>query len=153
MTARGVYRFRGGSRRRVQGVCTLPPWDDLLFSNTTGILQKKKTMWFIGVEVEQETSAPPPKKNSGSALVASSHVPWKFPWNKWRDILVPSLRDQNKSQFNLTARRLGSGRFLFDPKFLKLWLVHQMERTISVWSNGNIRYFESGQLWPVWPFR
>ena len=32
------------------------------FSNTTGIMQKKKTMWFIGVEVEQETSAPPPKK-------------------------------------------------------------------------------------------
>ena len=28
---------------------------------------KKKTMWFIGVEVEQEMSAPPPKKNSGSA--------------------------------------------------------------------------------------
>ena len=27
---------------------------------------KKKTMWFIGVEVEQETSAPP-KKNPGSA--------------------------------------------------------------------------------------
>ena len=23
---------------------------------------KKKTMWFIGVEVEQETSSPPPKK-------------------------------------------------------------------------------------------
>ena len=23
---------------------------------------KKKAMWFIGVEVEQETSAPPPKK-------------------------------------------------------------------------------------------
>ena len=23
---------------------------------------KKKTLWFIGVEVEQETSAPPPKK-------------------------------------------------------------------------------------------
>ena len=35
---------------------------DLRFSNTTGILQKKKTVWFIGVEVEQETSAPPPKK-------------------------------------------------------------------------------------------
>ena len=28
---------------------------------------KKKTMWFIGVEVEQETSAAPPKKNPGSA--------------------------------------------------------------------------------------
>ena len=43
-----------------------PPQDDLRFSNTTGILQKK-TMWFIGVEVEQETSAPPPKKNPESA--------------------------------------------------------------------------------------
>ena len=30
---------------------------------------KKKTMWFIGVEVEQETNAPPPKKNPGSAPV------------------------------------------------------------------------------------
>ena len=26
-------------------------------------------MWFIGVEVEQETSAPPPKKTPGSAPV------------------------------------------------------------------------------------
>ena len=31
--------------------------------------KKKKTVWFIGVEVEQETSAPPPKKNPGSAPV------------------------------------------------------------------------------------
>ena len=38
-----------------------PPGDDLRFSNTSGIL-KKKTMWFIGVKVEQETSAPPLKK-------------------------------------------------------------------------------------------
>ena len=29
--------------------------------------KKKNTMWFIGVEVEQETSAPPLKKNPGSA--------------------------------------------------------------------------------------
>ena len=49
---------RGGSRGRVQGR------GDLRFSNTTGILPQKKTMWFIGVEVEQETSAPPPKKKS-----------------------------------------------------------------------------------------
>ena len=50
----------GGCR----GCAPPPPRDDLRFSNTTGILQKKykKTMWFIGVEVEQETSAPPPKK-------------------------------------------------------------------------------------------
>ena len=31
------------------------------------VFRKKKTMWFIGVEVEQETCAPPPKKNPGSA--------------------------------------------------------------------------------------
>ena len=42
------------------------PRDVLRFSNTTGILQKKN-MWFIGVEVEQEKSATPPKKNPGSA--------------------------------------------------------------------------------------
>ena len=30
-------------------------------------------MWFIGVEVEQETSAPPPKKNPGSA---PEHCDW-----------------------------------------------------------------------------
>ena len=53
----------GGCR----GCAPPPPRDDLRFSNTTGILQKKKTMRFIGVEVEQETSAPPPKKNPGSA--------------------------------------------------------------------------------------
>ena len=57
--------YRGGSRERVQGLCTtLPPPPEM----TCGFLiqlvfcKKKKTMWFIGVEVEQETSAHPPKK-------------------------------------------------------------------------------------------
>ena len=36
---------------------------------------EKKTMWFIGVEVEQETSAPPPKKNPGSAPVNTGNQP------------------------------------------------------------------------------
>ena len=31
-------------------------------------------MWFIGVEVEQETSAPPPKKNPGSAPAAIGQI-------------------------------------------------------------------------------
>ena len=34
-------------------------------------------MWFIGVEVKQETSAPPPKKNPGSAPVRDSPPPLK----------------------------------------------------------------------------
>ena len=33
--------------------------------------KEKKTMWFIGVEVGQETSAPPPKKDPGSAPAAN----------------------------------------------------------------------------------
>ena len=53
-----LYRlYRGGSRGGgVQGVC------NLRFSNTTGILQKKKLCGLNGVEVERETSAPRPKK-------------------------------------------------------------------------------------------
>ena len=31
-------------------------------------------MWFVIVEVEQETSSPPPKKNPGSAPVCISQV-------------------------------------------------------------------------------
>ena len=31
-------------------------------------------MWFIVVEVEQETSAPPPKKNPGSAPVVGNQI-------------------------------------------------------------------------------
>ena len=59
-------RSRGGSRGRVQGVYPPPP------DMTCGFLIqlvfcKLKTMRFIGVEVEQETSAPPPKKTPGSA--------------------------------------------------------------------------------------
>ena len=48
----------------MQGVRTPPPRDDLRFSNTTGILVFGILVffWFIGVEVEQETSATPPKK-------------------------------------------------------------------------------------------
>ena len=58
---------RGGSRGRVQGVRP-PPRRTAVFLYTW-YSAKKKTMWFIGVEVEQETSAPPPKKYPGSAPV------------------------------------------------------------------------------------
>ena len=65
--------LRGGSRGGVQGVRPPPPpWDDLRFSNTTGILRKKK-----GAEVEQETSAPHPKKNPGTAPVSLAFH-WKM---------------------------------------------------------------------------
>ena len=54
--------YRGGSRGRVQGVRTPPPPPEM----TCGFLIQL-AFWFIGVEVEQEMSAPPPKKNPGSA--------------------------------------------------------------------------------------
>ena len=58
--------LRGGSRGRAQGVRTPPEMTGFLIQLV--FCEKKKTMWFIGVEVEQETiSAPSPKKNPGSA--------------------------------------------------------------------------------------
>ena len=59
--------IRGGSRGRVQGVRTPPPPPEMTCGFLIQLVFCKKTMWFIGVEVEQETSAPPPKKNPGSA--------------------------------------------------------------------------------------
>ena len=58
--------FRGECRGRVQGMRTLPPDMTCSFLILLVFCQKKKTMWFIGVEVEhaQETTAPPPKKKS-----------------------------------------------------------------------------------------
>ena len=53
---------RGGSRGRVQGVRP-PPEMTCGFLIQLVFCKRKKTMWFIGVEVEQETSAPPPKKS------------------------------------------------------------------------------------------
>ena len=58
--------IRGGSRERVQGVRTPPPQMACGFLIQL-VFCKTKTMWFIGVEVEQETSAPPPKQNPGCA--------------------------------------------------------------------------------------
>ena len=56
--------FRGGSRGRVQEVRTTPPPEMTCGFLIQLVFCKKKTMWFIGVEVEQETSALPPKKKS-----------------------------------------------------------------------------------------
>ena len=54
-------KTRGGSRWRVLGVC-IPPKMTCGFLIQLVFCKKKKTIWFIGVEVEQETSAPLPKK-------------------------------------------------------------------------------------------
>ena len=73
------------------------PQDDLLFSNTTGIPPKKKTMWFIGVEEKQEMSAPPPKKNPGSAPAGgqSSTISMSFS-------ITPNMQFKNSLDFVVT---------------------------------------------------
>ena len=45
--------------------CVPPP--EMTFGFLIQLVFCKKKMWVIGVEVEQETSAPPPEKNPGSA--------------------------------------------------------------------------------------
>ena len=55
-------------------------------------------MWFIGVEVEQETSAPPPIKNSGSAPVQYAFEKGLFT-NESQDIIKQYLR------FNLNGNQ------------------------------------------------
>ena len=52
--------YRGGSRIPPEMTCGFLILIQPVFC-------KKKTMWFIGVEVEQETRAPSAKNNPGSA--------------------------------------------------------------------------------------
>ena len=61
------------------------------------LIQLKKTMWFIGVEVEQETSAPPPKKN---ILDPPLKLRWQFFPNAclWRRSLCSNLAGLNSEK-------------------------------------------------------
>ena len=52
-------------------------------------------MWFIGVEVEQETSAPLPKKNPGSAPAACEGLPCNSDRDAVRKIRIKPLRENN----------------------------------------------------------
>ena len=56
--------------------------------------KKKKTMSFIGVEVEQETGAPPPKKKCWISLVYKSDRHWKFTGNFIVVSLIVSVRER-----------------------------------------------------------
>ena len=73
----------------------------------------------------------------------------------WRIFAELDKPKRKLSKINLTSMQvslllgclsspvINSGRFPFNPKVRKFRLVHQMERTISVWSDRNIR----DQLW------
>ena len=55
-------------------------------------------MWFIGVEVEQETSAPPPKKNPGSAPDISSKK------NAFVRVFTPTIRHFESGLFKKSGK-------------------------------------------------
>ena len=59
----------------------------VFYYNWYSVKKKKKTMWFIGFDVEQETSAPPPKKilDPPLAFHISSYehcIPFLNLWNE-----------------------------------------------------------------------
>ena len=71
-------------------------------------------MWFIGVEVEQETSAPPPKKNPGSApedVIQIQHNRIKNPnWQEATSWLFTSVaKDLNSGWQRTNPASRGSG--------------------------------------------
>ena len=87
-------------------------------------------MWFIGVEVEKETSAPPPKKNPGSAPATAFEPARKFCQNSshperrnyFRSISGPGvvLRAQLSSCFILYLACLqGKNRKISESKLGK----------------------------------
>ena len=59
-------------------------------------------MWFIGVEVEQETSAPPPKKNPGSAPARARVLLALLSLRKKRGILIVYIA-LSKLNVNVTS--------------------------------------------------
>ena len=71
--------------------CAPPPEMTCGFLIQLVLCKKKKAMWFIGVEVEQETSAPPPKKNPGSAPANSIYIAAKSPGRTSLNFLEPPL--------------------------------------------------------------
>ena len=86
-------------------------------------------MWFIGVEVEQETSASPPKKNPGSApdLLSSPSGEANFREPKLGFLLVLG-RPRNVSS-PLDYVWLHGKRQVFP--FLKVWvLIQKVERRL-----------------------
>ena len=70
-------------------------------------------MWFIGVEVEQETGAPPPKKNPGSApafLIFFCDLPptLRTKLTKEKTFIGSRKCDKMKNYINKTVEQLKS---------------------------------------------
>ena len=61
-------------------------------------------MWFIGVEVEQQTSAPPPKKNPGSAPAPLNHPSKYKPRRSLYSENCPQIQSKTKKNGKFPSR-------------------------------------------------
>lgn len=122
---------------------TDPKKKTYLWSNRRSVSLRliAKTMWFIGVEVEQETSAPPHKKNRGSAPAHSTivhqqtltvRIPWQFLKNNLLFVLAESIACVQKSSIYWRVHAGNSilGIYPFDSRNQK-WLKMGLSSCLS----------------------
>ena len=81
-------------------------------------------MWFIGVEVEQKRSAPPPKKNSGSAfgLIETAD------FTRVQELMADPLRYQAQDRAHPTH----VGELMTTPPYQAGPLVHIVQLIIPL---------------------
>ena len=76
------FRHRKGNLETLFALLSSPPPPEMTCGFLIQLVFCKKKMWFIGVEVEQETSAPPPKKITDpplpSDLTTILHLSFSF---------------------------------------------------------------------------
>ena len=79
-------------------------------------------MWFIGVEVEQETSAPPPKKNPGSApAIIRSHATW---YGERNTKYFLNLENSNKKKSCIRKLLMSDGEQTTDANVIYKWNIY-----------------------------
>ena len=97
-------------------------------------------MWFIGVEVAQETSAPPPKKNPGSAPVSFiGYVPKPLSYYAHGSVLNNRLPNNTQITTNNISGLLCHSRplrFIEDQRSLKNRIVKNKSQNTSRKING-----------------
>ena len=97
-------------------------------------------MWFIGVEVAQETSAPPPKKNPGSAPVSFiGYVPKPLSYYAHGSVLNNRLPNNTQITTNNISGLLCRSRplhFIEDQRSLKNRFVKNTSQNTSRKING-----------------
>ena len=95
-------------------------------------------MWFIGVEVEQETSAPPPKKNPGSApgieieISFSIAMKFKYMCHLGHIRSTPILKDLTRTEPRFQKEALGNSKMDHNSINSRLNLIVRVNVVLDV---------------------